>query len=118
MAKINLGNVVGPQGPQGPKGESGIKSLNVDGVLGTLILVNNICIQWGYYVIQQGDTWEKVNLNIPYKNTNYNIQICNYWRESNSDSYVGLVTETGFNVGCTTQPHNGQGIYWMCIGEV
>lgn len=72
MSKVDLGNIqgpAGPRGPVGPQGPSGLSDVQTDrdGLLGSIVLGEKILIQWGYYAITRGDTWEKINLNRPYK---------------------------------------------------
>lgn len=126
MAKHDLGNVqgpagpIGPMGPMGPAGPSGLTDINTDreGLLGSIVLGEKILIQWGYYAITKGDAWERININRPYKNGNYNIQISPYWREDYHDIYLGVIETDGFNVACVGQPKNGMGVYWFTIGEI
>lgn len=110
--EYDLGKVVG---------DSGIKESNHNGLLGTLILNDNTCIQWGYYDITQADTWEVINLNRPFTNTQYNIQISPYYADGFVPIYVGRVETDKFSVatsGAITGVSGKQGLYWYCIGSL
>lgn len=92
-----------------------------DNYLGTLILGKNICIQWGYFTIRRGNTWEKININRPYKDNNYNIQVSPYYKNGHNNIYVGNVEKSCFHVstdGDLVDTQYGQSLYWFCIGEI
>lgn len=102
------------------KGEDGVVETVHNGLLGTVVLAGKTCLQWGYFTVDQGNTWRRVNINRPYKDNNYNIQVSCYYRDGYNDVYVGKVDNSGFSVAMVgdlegTQQHD---IYWFCIGEV
>lgn len=102
------------------RGEDAVVESNHSGLLGTVVLNDKTCLQWGYFTVDQGDTWRRVNINRPYKDNNYNIQVSSYYRDGYNDVYIGKVDNSGFSVSMVgalegTKAHD---IYWFCIGVI
>ncbi|AFH27117.1 hypothetical protein phiCPV4_0011 [Clostridium phage phiCPV4] len=103
------------------KGEDAVVNSNHNGLLGMVTLNDKTCLQWGYFTITKGNTWERVNINVPYKDDNYNIQVTEYYVDGYKPVYIGNIDKAGFSVstdGDIDAPGGKQNIYWFCIGVV
>lgn len=98
---------------------SPIKEVHIDGTQGTVLFDKGICVQWGYAVIPgTGAEWDKISLNRPFKNTNYNVQTTSYYRQDSHNTYLGVFRTDGFDISTDAPSKDQQGVYWLAIGEV
>ena len=91
---------------------------NNDTTEGYLIHPNGLIEQWGY-IANVNSAWKDINLQIPYSNTSYNIQISHYWNDGWYNLTSGEIRTNKFSVSATrTDGQSGYGaaIYWRTLG--